>query len=272
MKPFLVATVLTILSAGQALANYGYCTMCGYAHRNVPARYYRPIARQNATAVLVAQRSTSRPAPVTGSGRWVCVNGVCTWVPATTNPNPVETQARGVPGSVAGPIFQSPLSSSPEKDPAATTPQPVLDLLFRDHVHLVPSDIVYDLGCGDGRVCITAARFPIRRAIGIDLSPSRVSAARRRVRSAGLQEYVYVMRGDVTKLNLSKATVVYMYLYPSTIKKVLPRLTGCRAIISYMHPTNLPGERMLSIHGDPVFLWEPQPEPEQISFNPFLEN
>ncbi|MEO8257342.1 MAG: nucleotidyltransferase family protein [Acidobacteriota bacterium] len=87
------------------------------------------------------------------------------------------------------------------------------------------SDVLYDLGCGDGRVMIRAAQRHGLRAIGIEWDPDRVEEARCRVRDAGVAGLVEVRQGDVHTCDVSDATVVYTYLR-GVQTALLPRLRG----------------------------------------------
>jgi hypothetical protein len=122
-----------------------------------------------------------------------------------------------------------------------------------------PYDLLYDIGSGDGRVLESAVRDYGCRAVGIEVSPSIASSARERLNAvAALPRRWRVVTGDAMKFDLSKATVAYLYLYPETLKKIVPRLKGCTRIISYMHP--IPGydnQRYETSHG-PIYLvgWE----------------
>jgi SAM-dependent methyltransferase len=77
---------------------------------------------------------------------------------------------------------------------------------------LKPDDIVYDLGCGDGRIVIAAARYYGVRGVGIDLNPKRVAEASANARAAGVENRVQFRIDDFFKTDFSDATVVMLYL------------------------------------------------------------
>jgi methylase of polypeptide subunit release factors len=80
---------------------------------------------------------------------------------------------------------------------------------------LKPSDILYDLGCGDGRVVISAVRdFGIKRAVGIDISPLPLTIARLRLALSGLGNRVMLRRDNILTVELEPATVIFTYLMP----------------------------------------------------------
>lgn len=104
-------------------------------------------------------------------------------------------------------------------------------------------DIVYDLGCGDGTFIITAAKEFGAKAIGIEIEPTRFFISKIRIILNGLSSKVTVKRENFFNANLSKATVVVVYLIPKTLEKLLPKFQkelkkGTR-IVSYKYPINL---------------------------------
>ena len=79
-----------------------------------------------------------------------------------------------------------------------------------------PDDVVYDLGCGDGRMIVTAAKEYGARAVGVEIDPLRYLWCQVRIALMGLQDRVRVVRGDLFEQDLSDATVVTCYLLQST--------------------------------------------------------
>lgn len=86
------------------------------------------------------------------------------------------------------------------------------------------SDVVYDLGCGDGRIVAAAAQLGAR-SVGIDIDPHRLTLARARVDALGVSHRVKLIAGDFFNVNLRPATVVAMFLVPYLNLKLLPKLT-----------------------------------------------
>jgi ribosomal protein L11 methylase PrmA len=103
------------------------------------------------------------------------------------------------------------------------TPQPVVDRML-ELANVSEDDLVYDLGCGDGRILITAAKRHKARGYGVDIDPERVEEARSNVEKSGVQKRVKIELGDAFKVDLRKATVVTLYLLPSLNVKLLPQL------------------------------------------------
>jgi ribosomal protein L11 methylase PrmA len=77
-------------------------------------------------------------------------------------------------------------------------------------------DIVYDIGCGDGRIIVMAAEKYGARGVGIDIDPLRIEEAEENARSAGVEHLLRFYLGDATTMNFSEATVVTLYLLPES--------------------------------------------------------
>ncbi|MBN1272289.1 MAG: class I SAM-dependent methyltransferase [Candidatus Aminicenantes bacterium] len=85
------------------------------------------------------------------------------------------------------------------------------------------SDVVYDLGCGDGRIVITAAKKYGARGVGIDIDPKWIKESRAAARRAGVSSLVEFRVEDATRTDISKATVVTLYLLPESNALLLPK-------------------------------------------------
>lgn len=120
------------------------------------------------------------------------------------------------------------LSSSalqrPTLAPYVPTPQDVVDRMLA-LAEVTSSDILYDLGCGDGRIVITAAKKYGAHGVGIDIDGDRIAESRRNAREAGVSPLVEFRRGDILEADVSKATVVTLYLVSSANLKLRPLLT-----------------------------------------------
>jgi SAM-dependent methyltransferase len=153
------------------------------------------------------------------------------------------------------------------------TPQPVVDQML-ELAAVKPGDVLYDLGCGDGRIVVTAAKRYGVRAVGLDIDPNRVAEARENARRNGVADLVTVEVRDVFQADLSGATVVTMYLMPHLNVRLMPRLARLRPgsrIVSYSfdmrgaRPTAVePARAPDTITGIPqrVYLWVVPWEPE----------
>lgn len=110
-----------------------------------------------------------------------------------------------------------------------------------DQMRLRSDDILGDLGCGDGRILIAAARRGIR-GIGIEIDPVRADVARRNVEAAGLGHLVTIETGDAMEFDTSRCTAITAYLYPPLLAKLSPKLVGLRVVASPFH--QIPGLAM----------------------------
>jgi SAM-dependent methyltransferase len=103
------------------------------------------------------------------------------------------------------------------------TPQPVVDKML-ELAKVTRDDVVYDLGCGDGRIVITAAKKYGCRGVGYDIDPKRVMESINNVREQGVMKLVRIEQKDVFTLDLSQASVITLYLLPSLNVKLIPQL------------------------------------------------
>ena len=102
-----------------------------------------------------------------------------------------------------------------------------------------PQDVVYDLGCGDGRIVIEAARRYGARAVCVDIDPERIAEARANAATAGVLERIRFRQEDLLATELAGASVVTLYLSPDMNLRLRPRLErelapGAR-IVSHWH-------------------------------------
>lgn len=113
--------------------------------------------------------------------------------------------------------------SRPLDVPYVPTPIAVVDAML-ELAKVARSDLLYDLGCGDGRIVIRAATNVGCRGVGVDLDPQRVREARENARKAGVTSLTRFEVGDVFEFDFGAATVVTMYLLPGVNLKLRPRL------------------------------------------------
>ncbi|HEY7308979.1 MAG TPA: class I SAM-dependent methyltransferase [Gemmataceae bacterium] len=121
--------------------------------------------------------------------------------------------------------------------PYVTTPDEVITAML-DLAEVGEKDTVYDLGSGDGRIVLAAARDRGARGVGIEIDPELVDRSRESIRAAGLASKVRVIRGDIFKENLTSATVVMLYLQPNVNERLRPQLDALRPgtrIVSHMY-------------------------------------
>ncbi len=160
------------------------------------------------------------------------------------------------------------VNSSPRQSlaPYVPTPEDVVERML-ELAQVTRKDVVFDLGCGDGRIPIAAARKYGARGVGIDIDPRRIEESRANARAAGVEQLVEFRLGDVLEADVSPATVVTLYLLGSSNARLRPLLTkqlkpGAR-IVSHafsMGPT-WPADRIdrfTTVRGDEItlYLWK----------------
>jgi SAM-dependent methyltransferase len=140
------------------------------------------------------------------------------------------------------------------------TPQPVVDAML-ELAHVTRADVVYDLGSGDGRIVISAAKKYGATGVGIEIDPALVKTARRNATAAGVSSRVRFLAQNLFTADLSKATVVTLYLLQSINERIRPKLVrelkpGTRIV---SHVFNMgpewPPEKTITIERSRIFLW-----------------
>jgi hypothetical protein len=116
---------------------------------------------------------------------------------------------------------------APQDAPYVPTPQPMVEAMLK-LAGVGAQDVVYDLGSGDGRVVITAAKKFGARAIGVELDSHLVIQSEEAARQAGVEQRVKFLQQDLFGVSLTDATVVTMYLWPRMYDKLAPRLLKLR--------------------------------------------
>jgi predicted RNA methylase len=129
--------------------------------------------------------------------------------------------------------------------PYIPTPQAVVEKML-EAGHIKPGDVVYDLGAGDGRIVITAAREYGAKAVGIEIQKDLVEKVRERIRELDLEDKVTIVHDSFLHADLSPATVVTMYLLTSSNDRLRPILEKALK----------PGTRVVS-NQFPVKGWRP---------------
>jgi len=125
------------------------------------------------------------------------------------------------------------------------------------------SDVVYDLGCGDGRIVIAAAKKYGARGVGIDIDPERIKEANENARKAGVQSRVRFLQGDIfdPATEIKNATVVMLFLLPELNVRLRPRLQkelrpGTRVVSnSFDMGPEWPAERIDQAGTHTIYLW-----------------
>ncbi len=129
--------------------------------------------------------------------------------------------------------------------PYVPTPQDVVDRMLV-LAGVTAKDIVYDAGCGDGRIVITAAKKYGAHGVGVDIDPQRIAESKANAKKEGVEHLVTFLQQDLLTVDFSKATVVTLYLMPEANMKLRPILTRQLK----------PGSRIVS-HTFDMDDWEP---------------
>jgi SAM-dependent methyltransferase len=123
------------------------------------------------------------------------------------------------------------------------------------------NDLVYDLGCGDGRIVIAAAQKVGARGIGVDLDPERIKESLENARKADVADRVQFFQQDLFQADIGKATVIMLYLWPEVNLKLRPKLLrelkpGTR-VVSHSHPMGSwePDQSIAAAEGHRVYFW-----------------
>ena len=139
------------------------------------------------------------------------------------------------------------------------TPQTVVDEMLKV-ANVKKGDVLYDLGSGDGRIVITAAkRFGVR-GIGIDIDPQRIAEANENARKEGVTHLVTFKQADLFSTDISEATVVTLYLLPRLNVKLRPKLfaelkNGTRIVSHAFDMAEWQPEKHLKVDGRDVYYW-----------------
>ena len=138
------------------------------------------------------------------------------------------------------------------------TPQEVVDAMLK-LAKVTKNDVVYDLGSGDGRIPITAAKTYGARGVGIDIDPVRIGEANANLKTSGVSG-VRFLNQDLFTTDISEATVVTLYLLPSLNVKLLPKLRkelkpGTRIVSNSFGMGEWEPERTLEVDGRTIYYW-----------------
>ena len=177
---------------------------------------------------------------------------------------------------LAGSLLASPLARGQEAGAKAldvpfvpTPPEVVQRMLAMGRVG--KTDMLYDLGCGDGRIVIAAAKERGARGVGIDIDPERIDEANANARASGVTDLVRFRVGDLFKSDFSEASVVTLYLLPQINQRLRPQLwrqlkAGTRVV---SHEFDMgeawPAERVEMVGARRVLMWTIKPEHKKAS-------
>ncbi len=139
------------------------------------------------------------------------------------------------------------------------TPEAVVEAMLQV-ANVSKNDVVYDLGCGDGRIPVTAAKKYGARGVCFDIDPQRIKEANENVAKNNVGSLVKVVEGDLFEQDLSGATVVTLYLLPSLNVKLMPKLMkelkpGTRIVSHAFDMGDWKPEKELDVDGRKVYYW-----------------
>ena len=139
------------------------------------------------------------------------------------------------------------------------SPQNVVEHMLKlANVH--KGDVVYDLGCGDGRIVITATKQFGATGVGIDIDPIRIKESRQNARKAGVMNRVTFRLEDLFTADIQDATVVTLFLSGSVNLKLRPKLLrelkpGTRVVSYYWDMNDWEPDKRIVVDGVPIYLW-----------------
>lgn len=122
------------------------------------------------------------------------------------------------------------------------------------------SDVVYDLGCGDGRIVVMAAEKFGARGVGIDINPERIREAEENAKRAGVTGRVRFLQGNLFDADIHEATVVTLYLLSSVNLKLRPKLIkelrpGARVVSNTFDMGDWKPDKEIEVNGRRIYLW-----------------
>jgi SAM-dependent methyltransferase len=157
----------------------------------------------------------------------------------------------------------SPQTKEVKRDvPYVPTPQNVVDEMLT-LANVTKDDVVYDLGCGDGRLVITAVKkFGARRAFGVDIDPQRIEESNANAKAAGVTDRVSFAVQDLFQTDFKDATVVTLYLLPEVNLRLRPKLLsdlkpGTRVVSHSFDMGDWKPEKTITVQpgGQRLYLW-----------------
>jgi SAM-dependent methyltransferase len=197
---------------------------------------------------------------VAALGAAVFVGSSCASRPADPAASPDASQPAAT--ATLPPVPESPSTDKPLRDPDVIyvpTPPNVVEAMLK-MANVTASDVVYDLGSGDGRIPITAAQKYGARAVGIDINPERIKEAQANLAKANVGDKVRFLNADLFETDLRPATVITLYLLPSLNQKLIPKLKqlkpGTRIVShSFDMGTEWPPEKTEDVQGRVIYYW-----------------
>lgn len=148
--------------------------------------------------------------------------------------------------------------------PFVPTPMEVVEKML-ELAEVKKGDVVYDLGSGDGRIVITAAKKYGVRAVGFEIDPDLIRQSRESIRKEGVQHLAEIREQDIRTVDLSGATVVTMYLLPDVNLLLRPKVLhelkpGSRVVSHAFDMGDWGPDKVVQVNGRTVYLWTLPPK------------
>lgn len=157
----------------------------------------------------------------------------------------------------------------PGEVPYVPTPPQVVEAMLKLG-GVGPGDTVIDLGCGDGRIAVMAAKEFKARAMGYDINPERIREAEENAKQAGVTDRVKFIEKDLFQADIHEATVVTLYLLPSVNLRLRPKLwkdlkVGTRIVSHAFDMGDWEPEKKEDADGRTIYLWRIQEKHKQMA-------
>jgi len=148
--------------------------------------------------------------------------------------------------------------------PYVPTPHDVVEQMLK-LAGVKKTDVVYDLGCGDGRIVIMAAQKFGARGVGIDIDPERIAEAKQNAEQAGVTDRVKFIQQNLFDADIREATVVTLYLLPSVNLRLRPKLLeqlkpGARIVSHSFDMGDWKPDKEIEYNGRKLYLWVIKPQ------------
>ena len=188
-----------------------------------------------------------------------CTQQLTPQADAQSSPSTVQVQ-QSTPTTTTAPTT-TPTTTPQQRTPDVVfvpTPQEVVDKML-EVAKVTKTDVLYDLGSGDGRIPITAAKKFGTKGFGIDIDPERIKEANTNAQKAGVTDKVKFLQQDLFTTNFSEATVITLYLLPELNVKLRPQLLklkpGTRIVSHAFDMGEWKPDKTLQVDGRTVYFW-----------------
>lgn len=163
------------------------------------------------------------------------------------------------PAFIAPAVIAQEAEEPVKKDvPYVPTPQELVEKML-EMAKVTDKDVVYDLGCGDGRMVVTAAKKYGARGVGVDIDPQRIAESNDNAKQAGVTDKVKFIKGDLFQMDFGDATVLTLYLLPSVNEKLKPKILqlkpGTRVVSHAFTMGDWEADEQAEVDGRTAYYW-----------------